>query len=52
MLTADEMVENLINTANNIGKDIKAFIPSNLKGSAFHCLYYIKKLSHEKHIAF
>ena len=46
------MVEKFINTANNIGKDIKAFIPTNLKGSAFHCLYYIKKLSHEKHIAF
>ena len=51
-LTADEMVEKFINTANNIGKDIKAFIPTNLKGSAFHCPYYIKKLSHEKHIAF
>jgi len=46
---ADEMVENFINTANNIGKDIKAFIPTNLKGHAFHCPYYIKKkLSHEK----
>ena len=42
-LTADEMVEKFINTANNIGKDIKAFIPTNLKGSAFHCAYYIKK---------
>ena len=51
-LTADEMVEKFINTANNIGKDIKAFIPTNLKGSAFHCPYYIKKLSHEKHIVF
>jgi len=51
-LTADEMVEKFINTANNIGKDIKAFIPTNLKGSAFHCPYYIKRLSHEKHIAF
>jgi len=47
-LTADEMIEKFINTTNNIGKDIKAFIPTNLKGSAFHCLYYIKKLSHEK----
>ena len=46
------VVEKFINTANNIGKDIKAFIPTNLKGSAFHCPYYIKKLSHEKHIAF
>jgi len=51
-LTADEMVEKFINTANNIGKDIKALIPSNLKGSAFHCPYYTKKLSHVKHIAF
>jgi len=51
-LMADKMVENFINTANNIGKDIKAFIPINLKGSAFYCPYYIKKLSHEKHIAF
>ena len=42
-LTADEMVEKFINTANNIGKDIKAFIPTNLKGSSFHCPYYIKK---------
>ena len=32
--------------------NIKAFIPTNLKGSAFHCPYYIKKLSHEKHITF
>ena len=52
LLSADEMVENFINTANNMGKDIKAFIPTNLKGSGFHCLYYIKKLSHEKHIVF
>eukprot|EP00833_Pecoramyces_ruminatium_P008357 jgi/Orpsp1_1/1182389/evm.model.c7180000081096.1 len=51
-LTADEMVEKFINTSNNIGKDIKAFIPTDLKGSAFHCPFYIKKLSHEKHIAF
>jgi len=47
-LTADEIVEKFINTANNIGKDIKAFIPTNLKGSSFYCPYYIKKLSHEK----
>ena len=45
-------IDKFINTANNIGKDIEAFIPTNLKGSAFHCPYYIKKLSHEKHIAF
>ncbi len=41
--TANEIVEKLINTANNIGKDIKAFILTNIKGSAFHCPYYIKK---------
>jgi len=41
--TADEMVEKFINIANNIGKVIKAFIPTNLKSSAFHCPYYIKK---------
>jgi len=46
------MTENFINTANNIEKDIKAFISTNLKGSAFHCPYFIKKLSHEKYIAF
>ena len=51
-LTSDEMVEKFINTVNNIWKDIKAFISTNLKGSAFHCPYYIKKLSLEKHIAF
>jgi len=34
-LTADEMVEIFINTANNIGKDIKAFIPTNLNGLFF-----------------
>jgi len=27
------------------------FVPSDLKDSAFHCPYYIKKLSHEKHDA-
>jgi len=46
------MGENFINIVNNIGKVIKAFIPTNLKGSTFHCPYYIKKLSHEKQIAF
>ena len=52
LLTADEMVEKFINTANNIGKDNMAFIPTNLNDSAFYCPFYIKKLSHEIHIAF
>eukprot|EP00833_Pecoramyces_ruminatium_P001771 jgi/Orpsp1_1/1175803/evm.model.c7180000055260.1 len=40
------------NTLTADEDDIKAFIPTDLKGSAFHCPFYIKKLSHEKHIAF
>ena len=39
----------LLDTADKIGDDIGARIPSNLKGSPFHCPHYIKKLSHEKH---
>ena len=43
-LTADEMVEKFINTANNIGKDIKAFIHNKFKRALlFIVLYYIKK---------
>jgi len=51
-LNSSEMVNKFIDTANNIGDKIKARVPSDLKGTAFHCPYYIKKLSHEKHIAY
>ncbi|OUM70091.1 hypothetical protein PIROE2DRAFT_1769 [Piromyces sp. E2] len=39
-------------TSNDIGKEINAIVPSNLKGPSFHCPQYIKNLSHEKHIAY
>ncbi|OUM67183.1 hypothetical protein PIROE2DRAFT_5451 [Piromyces sp. E2] len=51
-LSADEMVDKFLETSNDIGKEIKAIIPSNLKGLFFHCPQYIKNLSHEKHIAY
>lgn len=51
-LSADDMIEKFLNTSEKIGKDIKAFIPAKFSGSAFHCPYFIKKLSHEKHLAF
>ena len=31
---------------------VHARVSCDLKGSAFHCPYYIKKLSYEKHVAF
>jgi len=46
------MVNKFIETANKVGDKVHARVPSDLKGLAFHCPYYIKKLSHEKHIAF
>ena len=49
-LSADGMVDKFLDTANSIGKEIKAIVPANLKGPAFHCPQYIKNLSHEKHI--
>jgi len=33
-------------------KKIKAFIPAELKGPGFHCPYYVKKLSNDKHLAY
>ncbi|OUM58039.1 hypothetical protein PIROE2DRAFT_16799 [Piromyces sp. E2] len=48
ILTADDMVDKFLNTSEKIGKDINVFVPSKLSSSAFHCPYYIKKLSHEK----
>ena len=47
--SASTMVSKLLDTANKIGDDICSRIPSNLKGSPFHCPHYIKKLSHVKH---
>jgi hypothetical protein len=41
----DESRESLVDTTLSI---LKLLLP----GSAFHCPYYIKKLSHEKHVAF
>ena len=41
-----------IETANIVGDKVHARVPCDIKGSAFHCPYYIKKLSHEKHVAF
>jgi len=52
VLTADGMVNKFLETSTKVGKDIKAFVPSKLHGSAFHCPYFIKKLSHEKHNAY
>eukprot|EP00833_Pecoramyces_ruminatium_P010910 jgi/Orpsp1_1/1184942/evm.model.c7180000091668.1 len=40
-LNSSEMVNKFIDTANNIGDKIKARVPSDLKGTAFHCPYYI-----------
>ena len=51
-LSADEMVNSFINTSNSIGKEIKALVPTKLKGPSFHCPFLIKKISHEKHIAY
>ena len=49
-LDSNTMVKKLLDTANKIGDDIQARVPTNLQGSAFHCPAYIKKLSHEKHL--
>ena len=51
-LSSNEMVNKFINTVNKVGDKVHARVPCNLNGSAFHCPYYIKKLSHEKHVAF
>lgn len=52
VLTADEMVNKFLNTSNSIGKNINAFVPSKFSGSAFHCPYFIKGISHEKHLMY
>jgi len=50
--SADDMVKEFINTSINVGKEIKAFIPSKFKGPAFHCPEYVKKISIAKHLAY
>ena len=52
LLSSKEMMNKFIETANKVGVKVHARVSCDLKGSAFHCPYYIKKLSHEKHIAF
>jgi len=47
--SASTMASKFLDTADKIGDDIDARIPSNLKGSPFHCPHYIKKLFHVKH---
>ena len=51
-LSSNEMVNKYIETANKVGDKVHDRVPCDLKGSAFHCQYYIKKLFHEKHVAF
>jgi len=51
-LSSNEMVKKYIETANKVGDKVHARVLCDLKGSAFHCPYYIKKLFHEKHVAF
>ena len=47
--STSSMVNKFLDTANKIGDEINARIPSDLEGSSFHCPHYIKKLSHLKH---
>jgi len=51
-LSSNKMVNKFIETANKVNDKVHARVLCDLKGSAFHCPYYIKKLSHEKHIVF
>ena len=51
-LKTSDMVNKFLDTANKIGNEIQAIVPTDLEGSAFHCPAYIKKLSHEKHLAY
>ena len=51
-LSSNEMVKKYIETANKVGDKVHARVLCDLKGSAFHCPYYIKKFSHKKHVAF
>lgn len=48
-LSADEMINKFVETSNNVGKNIKAFIPVKLKSPAFHCPAYVKKLAKARH---
>ena len=51
-LSSNKMVNKFMETANKVGDKVHDRVPCDLKGSAFHCPYYVKKLSHEKHVAF
>ena len=51
-MSADDMVQKFLDTSTAIGKDLKTLIPIEQKGSPFHCPFYIKRLSHEKHLAY
>jgi hypothetical protein len=46
-MSIDKMVDKFLDTSNKIGKSIKTFIPSKLKGPTFHCSSYIKNLIKE-----
>jgi len=48
-VSADDMVSKFINTSLEVGKNVKAIIPANLKGPAFHCPSYIKRTAEMKH---
>jgi len=43
------MVNKFLETANKIGDEIHARVPTDHQGSAFHCPGFIKQLSHAKH---
>lgn len=50
-ISADEMVDKFLDTSNEIGKSIKAFVPLELKEAMFHYLCYINFIE-EKHLAY
>ena len=35
-----------------MGNEIQAIVPTDQKGSAFHCPYYIKIISHERYLIY
>ena len=51
-LNSNTMVNKFLDTANKVGKEIQAIVPTNLEGSAFHCPNHIKRLSHQKHLLY
>jgi len=51
-MSADDMVQKFFDTSTAIGKDLKTLIPIEQKGPPFHCPFYIKRLSHEKYLAY